>query len=257
MSEPNHLPRRYEEAEVAKILKRATELQREEPVRARGSEGITLAELEEIAGEVGIDARLLRRAAVELDAGAGEPTGWTRLLGEQVTLLQETTVPGEIPDSEFERLIPVIQEMAQDFGQPSLLGRTLTWRAESASKSRSLQVLVSSRDGRTHLRVEERLHQMASGLFAGSMAGFGGGVGLGVGIPIGVEVLGSVLFATAFPLGILGLSYIAAREVYKAFAKKRRRVLGELLRRLADEVTEIVAEASLEDPGETRSLPPG
>ena len=103
MSESEHLPRRYEEAEVAKILKRATELQREEPVRARGQEGITLAELEEIAGEVGIDARLLRRAAVELDAGAGEPTGWTRLLGEQVTLLQETTVPGEIPDREIGR----------------------------------------------------------------------------------------------------------------------------------------------------------
>ncbi|MFC1662039.1 hypothetical protein ACFL3S_11425 [Gemmatimonadota bacterium] len=207
MSEPDHLPRRYGEAEIARILRRATELQHEEPVRARGSEGLSLAELEEIAVEVGIDPLVLRRAAVELDSVVGEPTGWARLVGDRVTLLQETVVPGELPDSGFERIVPVIQDMAQDFGQPSLLGHTLTWSSETASKTRSLQVMVSA------------------------------------------------LFAVAFPLGVLGITYLGARAIYRAVAQKRRRVLADLLQRVAAAVTEAIAEVSLPEPEGPSRLP--
>ncbi|MEE8175809.1 MAG: hypothetical protein V3T97_04300, partial [Gemmatimonadota bacterium] len=67
---PDHeLPgRHYTEKEVGLILRRATELQRSEP-SARDPAGLTLAELEEVATEVGIDARYLRRAAAELEVG--------------------------------------------------------------------------------------------------------------------------------------------------------------------------------------------
>jgi hypothetical protein len=242
MTDLDHPPRRYGETEVARILRRATELQQEEPVLARGREGLSLAELEEIGAEVGIDPQFLRRAAVELDSTAGEPSGWARVLGERVTLLQETVVPGELGEGGFERLVPVIQEVAEDFGQASLLGRTLTWRAETASKTRSLQVMVTSRNGETHIRVEERLHQFASGLFGGTLGGVGGGVGLGVGLPVGIEVLGSALFATAFPLGILGITFLTARKIYQAVARRRKKVLALLLQRLADAVADDVAE---------------
>ena len=208
MSDPKHLPRLYDEAEVGKILDRATAIQRQEPVRASGRTGLSLAELEEIALETGIDPKHLRRAALELDTGEIESTLGTRLSGEQTTLALESTVAGELPDDAFERLVLVIQRVAKEHGQPSLLGRTLTWQAETANKTRTIQVTVSARRGETHVRVEERLHQFAAGLFGGVMGGVGGGVGLGVGIPIGVEVLGSALFATAFPLGIVALSYI-------------------------------------------------
>lgn len=67
MSEPTHLPRLYDEKEVTRLLKRATELQREEPVRAAGGGGLSL-----------------------------------------------------------------------EHGQPSLLGRSLTWQGETANKTRSL-----------------------------------------------------------------------------------------------------------------------
>jgi len=256
MSEPTRLPRLYDEKEVGRLLKRATELQREDPVRANPSGGFTLQELEEIAAEAGIDPHHLRRAASELDT-SGSPEGWEHLLGEKVTLVRQAVVPGELDEEGFERVLATIQIVARDHGQPSLLGRTLTWQAETSSKSRSIQIVVSSRNGETHIRAEERLHQMAAGLFAGTTAGFGVGVGVAVGFPVGLEVLGSALFAAAFPVGTIGLTLIAVRQIYRAVVRKRRSVLTTLVERVADETAAAIAERSLEGPAAPAELPPG
>lgn len=257
MTEPKHLPRLYDEDEVGKILDRATAIQRQEPVRASGRSGLSLAELEEIALETGIDPKHLRRAALELDTGEIESDLGSRLAGERTTLALESTVPGELPEDAFERVVFVIQRVAKEHGQPSLLGRTLTWRAETANKTRTIQVTVSARRGETHIRVEERLHQFAAGLFGGVIGGVGGGVGIGVGLPVGLEVLGSALFATAFPLGIIGLSYIASRAIYRVFVRRRREALAELLAQITEAVAETTAEASLDSPDRPLELPRG
>ena len=80
MTDANNLPRLYDEKEVGKLLERATELQREDPVRAAASGGLSLSELEEIAAEAGIDPdssaappRKWRRAARSPRAGRGSP----------------------------------------------------------------------------------------------------------------------------------------------------------------------------------------
>jgi len=52
----------------------------------------------------------------------------------------------------------VARQAAGEFGQPSLLGRTLTWRAETSSKLRTMQLVVAPGNGETHIRLEERLH---------------------------------------------------------------------------------------------------
>lgn len=242
MAGSTNLPRRYDDDEVARLLKRATELHEDEPARVSRGGGLTLKELEEIAVEAGINPAYLRRAARELD----EPTspGAARskqLLGEDTTLLYERVISGEIPDEAFEDLVAVLQSSSLDYGQPSLLGRTLTWRAETPSKTRAIQVVVTSRDGETHIRVEERLHQLAGGLFGGVTAGVGLGVGMGVGLPVGIVTLGSPLFAVAFPVSVIGLSFLGAREIYRGLVSGRRRVLSELTERLAQRVTAAVA----------------
>jgi hypothetical protein len=77
--------RRYGDKEVGLILRRATEFQRQEPASAAEGGGLTLAELEEIAAEAGIDPRHLRRAASELDESGAwlRPEGAARLLGDR------------------------------------------------------------------------------------------------------------------------------------------------------------------------------
>ncbi len=255
MNDSENLPRVYDDDEVARILKRATELHQEEPARAGRGGGLTLRELEEIAVEAGINPANLRRAAQELDTGHTGPSEWAALLGEELTLAFERVVPGEIPDRGFEDVVAIIQQSAFEHGQPSLLGRTLTWQTETATKTRSLQVVVSSRGGETHIRVEERLHQLAGGLFGGITAGVGAGVGVGVGLPVGIVTLGSALFAVAFPLGIATISFIGARAIYRTIVARRRRILGDLLERVTRAVSDSVVAPSVEKPDDTRALP--
>jgi hypothetical protein len=233
MSDARDLARIYGEKEIGRILKRATELQHDEP--SAPARGMTLAELEEIGAEAGIDPRYLRRAALELDTGNADASIWTRVCGDELLLVRELTLEGELADDGFERIVEAIQTSSREHGQPSLLGRTLTWRAETSSKMRTIQIVVSSRDGQTQIRLEEDLTQTAMGWMAGLTAGGGIGLGMGVGMPIGIEVLGSAAFAIAFPLGTVAIAYIGARAVYRGIVKRRRSVVGALFDRVVEE----------------------
>ena len=257
MTQPNDLPRLYDEDEVGKLLKRATELQREDPASTAATGGLSLSELEEIAAEAGIDPRFLRRAAGEMASGRTAPEGWARITGERLTLVREAVVTGELDQEGFERMVETIQVHVHEHGQPSLLGRTLTWQAETASKMRTIQVMVTSRDGETHIRAEERLHQMASGLFAGTVSGVGVGVGVGAGLPLALTVFGSSFLAVAFPVGATVLSYLACREIYRRVVHGRESALDVLVDSLVEEANRAVANHALPDPEPPLELPRG
>ena len=246
MADPDAVGRVYDEEEIGRIIERATELQHAEPAAAVTG-GMTLAELEEIAAEAGIEPRYLRRAAMELHAHTPAPSLWARIVGERLEVVHEVVVPGELPDEGWERLVTTLDRSLREHGQPSLLGRTLIWRAESAYQMQTTQVTVSVRAGETHIRAEERLHYLASGVFGGSVTGVGVGIGVGVGVPIGINVLGSVLFAAAAPVGVVGLTYVGCRAIYRALVRRRSRVLADLVGRAAEEVRACIAEAAAED----------
>lgn len=254
MNEPSNLPRVYGEKEIGKILQRATELQHQEP--SAPAAGVTLAELEEIAVEAGIDPKFLRRAAVEIDSGVPDTSFWTKVVGDEMMLIREMTLAGEFADSGFERIVSTIQTHSREHGQPSLLGRTLTWRAETASKMRTIQITVSSRDGETHVRLEENLTQMAVGTLSGMTAGLGLGAGLGVGTPIGMA-LGSVALATAAPIGILAMSYIGGRWIYRAQVKNRVRHVAALFERVVEEARRAIDAHTVDGASPPAPLPPG
>jgi predicted lipid-binding transport protein (Tim44 family) len=140
-------------------------------------------------------------------------------------------------------------------GQADLKGQTLTWQSNTPQGERSLQVIVSSRDGRTRIRIEERLNNLAAGLFGGMVGGGGGGIGLGVGLGVGIGALQSAAFATAWPVAIIGGAYLLARRVYGSTAKRRQRALRDLLDRLTELVQAVTADQS--QPPETRRHLPG
>jgi hypothetical protein len=257
MIDPKHLPRLYDEKEVGKLLERATELQREDPARAGVTGGLSLAELEEIAAEAGIDPAFLRRAAAEMASGARSAEGWERVTGERLTLVREAVVPGELDPTGFERVAEAIQVNASESGQPSLLGRTLTWHAETAGKTRVVQVIVTSRDGETHIRAAERLHQLASGLFAGTVVGVGTGVGIGAGLPLALAIFSSPLLAVALPVGVTGLTLMACREIYRRIVRGRERTLSELVDAVVEAARSAIADRSLRDPELPMELPRG
>lgn len=233
----------YSEKEVGDILERATELRKSEP-GATPDSGMTLAELEEVAVEAGIDVGRVRRAALEVDAGADGPTALSRFLGEELTVTRETILPGEVPERAFEDLLEVLQSAVPDHGQPSLVGRTLAWQGGGADGTRKLRVVVSARDGHTTVLVEENLSQMAGGIFGGLGGGVGLGMGMGFGLPLGLS-LGSVAATVAIPVAWLGLTYFGVRRVYQAIVRRRKRAVDGLFARLVEAAQDAIAETTL------------
>jgi hypothetical protein len=233
------IPRRYSEKEAGQILRRAAEMQRAEPSAADPS-GFSLAELEEVAREAGIDPAVVRRAASQLELSRGANFG-SALAGGPLSIRLEAEVPGEYPAERFDALVPLIQQVSPWQGHAGVVGKSLTWSARADSNTSSLQVLVAAADGRTLIRAEERLGGFVGALFGGVVAG--GGVGAGVGIGAGVgAAIGSPLFIFGFPLLIVGGTYYAARAFYAAHVRKEQGRLQGLLDRLSAQVSEVIRE---------------
>jgi hypothetical protein len=253
MSDSEHEPKRYTDKEVALILRRATALQTAEP-SALDPSGFSLADLEDIAVEAGIDVRHLRQAAAELET-SGPTSFGTRLAGGPITIRLERTVPGELPEDRLDDLIPLIQVATEGQGQATAVGKTLTWSSRTASQMTSQQVLVSSKDGETLIRIEEGLGQLAGGLYGGVMGGVGGGVGLGVGAGVGASV-GSLAWGLGFPIVVIGASYLISRWIFKAVVARRRRALVGLMDQIVEHVESVVFERTLESSAGTDAIAP-
>jgi hypothetical protein len=153
-------------------------------------------------------------------------------LGAPTVFELERVVRGEAAQGTLERLVPHIQRAADGVGHPSLMGKTLTWQSEDASKTRALLVTVSVGREETRLSIEERYGNLAGALFGGIVGGGGTGIGLGVGLGVGLGALGSALFATLFPVIALGGTWALARGIFRSSVHNRMRKLTKLMNEL-------------------------
>ncbi|MEE9280060.1 MAG: hypothetical protein V3V67_07780 [Myxococcota bacterium] len=252
---PDEARRRYGDREVELILRRAVELEYLEPDSEDEGEGLSLHDLEEIGCRVGIATDHLRRAAAELDEVGPVPELGERLLGGPATIWLERSLSGEIDEDDVEAIVAELESESGSTvagfggsGTASRLGRTLVWRASTPTNARILHVSIRWGDGRTRIRIQERLHGVIGGLFGGIVGGVGGGVGLGAGLPIGLAALHSPLFAVTFAAVVIAGSVLLARGIFSVVARSRQRALRELLERLSDYVPyEDDGEPDLED----------
>lgn len=237
--------RRYGDRDIAKILKRASQMQRETPARPDPT-GLTLAELEEIAVEAGIDPENLRLAAAEY-ANPTDESLETRLLGAPLTQRLERVLPGELPIDAMGSLIPLIQAEAGLAGQASTVGNALTWSATLQSGSaRTMNILVIAENGQTLVQLEERSTQAAIGFHVGFSSG-----GLGLALPAGISVGATVGVAAGLGVGVGvgGLFYWIGRTLYKITTERRRRRTEATFQRLVERVSSLIARREL-GPGE-------
>ena len=191
MTDPGQLPgRRYNEKEVADIIKRASELQQLEST-AESTAGMSLAELEQVAREAGLDPALVRRAATDMDTRVSDRKP-SAFIGAPTHLVLERTIDGEVPVGRVRDARARDAAGARRRG-PGVDAGTLA-RVDDAGRpsrrgvsTRTIQVTVTPRNGRTTIRIEEPLGQLAGGLFGGLMGGLGGGSsGIAMGIGMGV-----------------------------------------------------------------------
>jgi hypothetical protein len=237
--------RRYSEDEVREIVRRASELEASNPT---ASGALTVGGIEALAAEVGIAPETVREAARAVARGAAPPAAARDLvrsnpwIGGPTRLSYERIVEGEVPDTEFPTLVEEIRLGLHHPGQVSQLGRSFSWTsARGPGSTRSAEVAVSVRAGRTRITVQESLGNLMGGLFGGIGGGVGGG-GIGAVIPVTVTVLGPVALAATIPLWLASV-FAVARAIYRHSVGGRQRELETLADRLAVLARELVLPA--------------
>ncbi len=231
---------RYGDKEIAKILRRASELQRAAPSRPDPS-GLTLAELEDIAREAGIDVDYLRQAAAET-RGSSDSSLMTRFLGAPLLLRLERVIEGELPVNASDSLVPILQTSSDATGQVSTVGKALTWTSSGGSNARRMQVLVHAQNGQTVIRLEERSDDTAAALHIGLGSGsFAGAIPAALAITPAAGILAGLGVGAAIVAGFWGL----ARAIYRSTTNKRRVRLERVFEQLVDAVRSRVSAGPL------------
>ncbi len=195
--------------------------------------------------DAGIDAKYVERAFLErataaplvIEPGEVMTKRPNIFLGALSKIELTTAFDGELDDTAFEEVAEEVRAALGEMVAVSAVGRTLTvttgTTARQGSMPRYVQVHLSSRNGRTQLRVFEDLSQQVTGLFAG--LGIGGGVSaaLFVGAIVG-NLTHSPPMVVAAVIGTVGAVLLAARTIFKNSAKKKSRELEAILRRLVE-----------------------
>lgn len=140
--------RRFTDREVALVLRKASEL--DEAQGSAGAAGLSLAQLEEIAAEVGIAPEVVRRAVSELDRSG--PRGL--LSGGPLSHQAIRAVPGELDREALARLIQHVDGSSDQVGQVTEALGGIQWTARD--RFRTTQVSLTPSGGETRVRVVER-----------------------------------------------------------------------------------------------------
>lgn len=139
--------RRYTEEEIARILERATEVERTGGRVLGDPKGMTLRELQEIGQEVGIAPDLIADAAMALDRG-GEPAVPTRrLLGTTIAVGRSVELDRRLTQAEWERLVVDLRETFDARGRIRQEGSFRQWT------NGNLQALLEPTDSGERLRL--------------------------------------------------------------------------------------------------------
>ncbi|MBT8461842.1 MAG: hypothetical protein KJO44_04895 [Gemmatimonadetes bacterium] len=116
--------RHYDEQEIAEILRLATEADEAGPPPAAGT-GLTLAQIQEVGGEVGIPASRIERAARSLESAETSPPA--RFLGAPRSVARIAPLDRPLSDDEWMRLVVILRETFEAKGTVEELGPLRTW----------------------------------------------------------------------------------------------------------------------------------
>jgi hypothetical protein len=146
--------RRYSEEEFALVLEMASEepdAPEEEKTRtlAPVREGLTLAQIQEIASEVGIDPDRISRAAALLPHE--RESGVIRLIGGNPVASIETVVEREASETDLRRIAEAVRREVGVTGKAQEVLGALEWRGNNTTTI--VTASATPRDGSTALQV--------------------------------------------------------------------------------------------------------
>lgn len=185
---------RFSEQEMARILKTASAGGSNLPVSSRKS-GLTVAEIESIAREAGLDSSGIAAAAalVAMERSSG-------VLGSAGMIDLRREVPGVVSTRDYGRLADTIGDAAGEPGTRNAAFGALDW--ESSSGASRMRVTVTPESDSTSIRVHTDASALKGLCYVASTAGalaLGGITGAitepaavltGVGIMVGAASIG-------------------------------------------------------------------
>ena len=220
--------RHFADRDVAAILRRAADLD-SKSTEGREARGLSAADLEDIAREVGIDPAMVKRAIRELDGHRGRSS--SGLLGPPPVNREIRVVPGELDQDTIRRIMRLVDERVPAQGTIGEALGSVRW--SSADRFLSRQVSIEPSASETLIRVEERY----SDAFRTALHGIVTTYGLFAGLVVGLELLGGP-GAGALMAGAAGASaWAIARGAWSAISRRsaqRIKALSDLLQGEAD-----------------------
>jgi hypothetical protein len=128
--------RRFNEEETAFILQRAAAAEADaadegtsltNSVRAAPTGGMTIAQLQEIAAEVGLSSQAVEAAARAIERGDLVPTRQMTYVGLPIGVTRTIHLDRAVTDSEWERLVVALRETFQARGRTGQEGTLRHW----------------------------------------------------------------------------------------------------------------------------------
>jgi len=215
--------RRYTDREVAVVLRRASEIDEAAGPGAGG--GLSRADLEEIAREVGISREAITRA---LDDLSRRREHGSLLFGEPRVRRAVHAVRGELNEEAMARLIRLVDERAEGAGVISGALGSVRWT--SSDRFQSTQVSITPTSGETTIQVVEKSKARLKAVLHGVPAGWGfiaaAGVAGSAGLP---AALAAVSFVVGAGLGA-GAGRLAWNWISGRSASRVERLAEELAR---------------------------
>lgn len=181
-----------------------------------------------------------REGETALDRAAEPGTASRRWLGAPLKLTFERHVDGELPELAYGEIVDAIHLELSQTGTFTTIKGSFSWNSTGNQKNTLAftNVYISSRRGKTTIRVEQTLGNLAGSLYGGVGGGVGGGA---IMAPLAPVFFAPWLVAVTIPVW-LGGWYWACRRLYRNSAKKR----AAKLERLADTVAEVAETAIAE-----------
>lgn len=219
---------RFDDAQLAEILRLASA---ETPAEGTAAavpgrrEGLTLAQIEAIAGEAGIAPDAVRRAAASVARGDHLPSTVAREFGLPVGVARVVELPRALDEAEWQSLVLELQETFGARGRVAQEGRLREWR------NGNLRVVMEPTSNGARLRLTTR---------KGDARGFTqlGGIGVALGAlftALGTGMTdGAVIGSGTLLLGLGVTALLRNVLVLPRWARTRAAQMEGLGRRLAE-----------------------
>ena len=240
--------RRYTEQEVAEILRTAVEIQSADQSQFEKSQGFSLADIERIAGEVGIDGRHVSLAALTFgreNVQNKKSTFW----GCPVRQTFEYSLDGELSHQGWEEVVADLRDRYGYNGTPSQVGTSLEFR--TGNDFRALHFAITPRNGQSRVRVALRLFEVVALTWIMS---FLVTFLFSVAFIAGMAKAGHFAFGLAIAMCVASCTFFLANRIATGINRRERKAVQDSISSIAHHMAASMPSTSTVPEGELQVL---